>query len=423
MDNQHNPNNPIPFRMVALVLASIAILFLQTSLSFAQADTGSVSGTVTDRSGAVIPGATVTLTNEGTNVSRSVETDASGLYVFSPVRVGTYTVSVSKTGFDTVNHPSITVNIQQNSVVPFTLNPGRVTQTVQVTGAVPLLETTGGAVRQVVAARQINDLPLNGRNYTFLAHLVAGVTQMQQDDRGLLGSGSFAANGTTYAQTNYVLNGIDNNNTQPDLIGGSTYAVLPPIDALQEFTVQTSNYSAEFGRAGGAVVNATLKSGTNEYHGDLYEFIRNDALDAADFFENAGNQKKGKFRQNQFGITLGGPVTIPGIYHGKNKTFFFVDYEGTRIRQGLPEVETVPTLAERTSSFTDLSDLISGQPGTTGSDLLGRTFPLGQVFDPATTRSVTAGQFDPVTGFVATGAGVGGGAPGRAPSERNPRVR
>lgn len=405
MDSQHNPNNQILLRMVALALASLAFLFLHTTLSFAQADAGSVSGTVKDQTGAVIPRASVTLTNEGTNISRSVETDTSGLYMFSPVRIGTYTVSVSKTGFDTVRHPGITVNIQQNSVVPFTLRPGRITQTVEVTGAAPILETSGGAVRQVVGAREINDLPLNGRNYTFLAHLVAGVTQMQRDNRGLQDSGSFAANGTTYAQTNYVLNGIDNNNTQPDLIGGSTYAVRPPIDALQEFTVQTSNYSAEFGRAGGAVVNATLKSGTNQYHGDVYEFIRNDALDAADFFENAGNQKKGKFRQNQFGITLGGPVTIPGVYHGKDKTFFFVDYEGTRIRQGLPEVETVPTLAERASGFTDLSDLIANQPGTTSPDLLGRTFPLGQVFDPATTRPVSAGQVDPFTSLMATGTG------------------
>lgn len=405
MDSQHKLNSQAFLRITALALASMAILLWHSPLIFGQADTGSISGTVKDQSGAVIPGAKVTLTNEGTNVSRSVDTDASGFYVFSPVRVGSYTVSASQTGFSTVEQRSVAVNIQQNSVVPFTLNPGTVTQTIQVTSPAPLLETTGGAVRQVVGARQINDLPLNGRNYTFLAHLVAGVTQMQQDDRGLQGSGSFAANGTTYAQTNYILNGIDNNNTQPDLIGGSTYAVLPPIDAIQEFTVQTSNYSAEFGRAGGAVVNATLKSGTNEYHGDVYEFLRNDALDAADFFENAGNQQKSEYRQNQFGVTLGGPLSIPGVYKGKDKTFFFVDYEGTRIRQGLPEVETVPTVAERASGFTDLSDLVAGQPGSTGSDLLGRTFSLGQVFDPATTRAVNGGQVDPVTGLVASDTG------------------
>lgn len=405
MESQHNPSKAVLWRIIGLALTSLAVLFLHTSLTFGQADTGMVSGTVKDQSGAVIPASKVTLTNEGTNVSRSVNTDSSGLYVFSPVRVGTYTVSASKDGFESVRHPGITVNIQQTSVVDFTLKPGMVTQTVEVTGAAPVLQTSGGAVRQVIGSREINDLPLNGRNYTFLAHLVAGVTQMQKDSRGLQNSGSFAANGTTYAQTNYILNGIDNNNTQPDLIGGSTYAVLPPIDALQEFNVQTSNYSAEFGRAGGAVVNATLKSGTNQYHGDLYEFLRNDALDAADFFENAGGQKKTKFRQNQFGATLGGPVTIPGVYNGKNRTFFFVDFEGTRIRQGRPEVATVPTIAERSTGFQNLSDLISLQPGTTGADLLGRTFPLGQVFDPATTRPVTAGQVDPVTGLTATGTG------------------
>jgi hypothetical protein len=390
--------------VLAMTLAVTWLIGMASSVR-AQVDTGTVLGTVRDQSGAVIPKAKVTLTNEGTSISVSTLTQNDGTYVFSPVRVGTYSVTAEFTGFSRVIRLHIPVNIQQHVVINLTLTPGALTQSVSVTAPAPVLQTQSGSVGQLVGSRDINNLPLNGRNYTFLAQLVPGVTRMQQDDRGLADSGSFAANGTTYAQTNYILNGLDNNNTQPDLIGGSTYAVLPPIDALQEFKVETSDYSAEFGRAGGAVINATVKSGTNQIHGDAWEFLRNDALDAADFFENAGNQAKSEFRRNQFGLTLGGPVTIPPIYSGKDHTFFFIDYEGTRVRQGLPEVETVPTLAERNSGFADLSDLLAGQPGTTPADLLGRTFSVGQVFDPATTRPVIAGQTDPVTGLVATGNG------------------
>ncbi len=163
--------------------------------------------------------------------------------------------------------------------------------------------------------------------------------------------------------------------------------VLTPVDALSEFKVQTNNYSAEFGRAAGAVLNATLKSGTNEFHGDAWEFLRNDVLDAQDFFVNAAGQKRSEFRRNQLGFTQGGPVWLPRIYNGRNRTFFFFDYEGTRIRQGNPFVSTVPTLAERGSGYTNFSDLITGQSGSR-ADALNRNFPTGTIFDPATTRLV-----------------------------------
>ena len=180
--------------------------------------------------------------------------------------------------------------------------------------------------------------------------------------------------------------------------------VKPPVDAIREFKVQTSNYSSEFGRAAGAVVNAVLKSGTNQVHGDAWEFIRNDAMDGTDFFLNAGGQKKGEFRRNQFGFTIGGPVWIPHLYNGKNKTFIFGDYEGTRIRQAVPFVDSVLTLNERNSGFTNYQDLVTYQSGTQ-KDLLGRTFALGTVFDPATTRTVTSGQIDLTSGTAATGSG------------------
>ena len=250
---------------------------------------------------------------------------------------------------------------------------------------------------QVIEAATINALPLNGRNFTFLAQLSAGVTQGQQDTRGLGASGSFAANGLRPAQNNYLLDGIDNNTNLVDFLNGTAYAVRPPVDAIQEFKVETNNYSADLGRSAGAVLNATLKSGTNKFHGAVWEFLRNDAFDAANYFEAT----KGEFRQNQFGFTFGGPIL-------RDKTFFFLDYEGTRIRQAIPYVSTVPTSLERNSGYANLSELL-GQGGIV-TDVLGRNLALGQVFDPATTRPVACGVPDTVTSIVPPCAS--GNAPG-----------
>jgi hypothetical protein len=390
--------------LISLILLPISLFFFfQRSLQ-AQLDTGAILGTVQDTSGAVIPKAKVTLTNEGTAFSVTTATDSSGNYIFTPVRIGTYSVQAEFQGFQVVKQPHVVVNVQQQVVVNLTLSPGQVTQTIEVTGAPPLLQTQSATVGQVVGTHQVNDLPLNGRNYTFLAQLSAGVSQSQQDGRGLEASGSFTANGTRAWQSDYLLDAIDNNSDLLDYLNGAAYCYRPAVDAIQEFKVQTSNYSAEYGRAAGAVLNATIKSGTNHIHGNVWEFVRNNDFDAADFFENAAGLKKGEYRLNQFGGTLGGPIVIPHVYNGKDKTFFFVDYEGTRIRQASTYTTTVPTATERNSGYTDLQDLITYQSGTRTDDL-GRTFPLGAVFDPATTRTVTAGQADPVTGLTATSSG------------------
>src|SRR5207247_1112546 len=277
------------------------------------------------------------LTNEGTSFSVSTTAGPDGGYTFTPVRIGMYTVEAGFQGFQRASHPHVNVDVQQQVVLDFTLQPGQVTETVEVTAEVPLLQTANASVGQVVGSREVNDLPLNGRNFTFLAQLSAGVTVGQQEGRGLNASGDFSANGTRPAQNNYLLDGIDNNADLVDFLNGTAFVVLPPVDAIQEFKVQTNNYSAEFGRAGGAVLNATIKSGTNQLHGTAWEFLRNDKFDAADFFENSGGTRKGTFRQNQFGAAVGGPVYIPGVYNGRNKTFFFGDFEGTRIRQGTPQ--------------------------------------------------------------------------------------
>ena len=188
-------------------------------------------------------------------------------------------------------------------MVDFTLKPGLVTETIEVTTATPVLETQNASVGQVVDSRSVNNLPLNGRNFTFLAQLVAGVNAPQSDTRGNAASGAFAANGLRPAQNNYMLDGIDNNSDIVDFLNGTNFVVLPPVDAIQEFKVQTTGFSAEFGRSGAAVLNATIKSGTNDFHGALWEFLRNDRLDARDYFEH-NSAPKGAFRLNQFGFRL-----------------------------------------------------------------------------------------------------------------------
>ena len=386
-------------RYLFLALAVPAVFILTSVQLHAQADTGSIQGTIKDQTGAVIPNAKVTLTNEGTNLAVTMDSRGDGTYVFTPVKIGVYSVSAEASGFAKDVQPHINLELQQQLVIDLTLKPGAVTQTIEVTGAAPVLQTQNASVGQVVNSKEVNDLPLNGRNFTFLAQLGAGVNTPEADTRGNAASGAFSANGLRPAQNNYLLDGIDNNSNAVDFLNGTNFVVLPPVDAISEFKVQTSDYSAQFGRAGGAIMNATMKSGTNQFHGTAWEFVRNDKFDAADWFEDEvgipGN--KGEFRQNQFGGTLGGPII-------KNKVFFFGDYEGLRRRQGEVSTSSVPTAGEVSSGFTNLTDIINGQSGTQTDDL-GRSFPNGTVFDPATLRTVTANSVDPVTGMTATTTG------------------
>jgi Carboxypeptidase regulatory-like domain/TonB dependent receptor len=378
--------------LLAVAITTLGIRSLQ-----AQVDTGSITGTVTDTSGAVVSGAKVTLTNEDTGTSLSTATGADGVYDFSPVRIGNYKLDSSAQGFKKEVQIHVVVDVSARVLVNFKLQPGAVTETVEVTSAAPVLQSQDASVGQVVDQRSVNNLPLNGRNFTFLAQLAAGVNTPEADTRGNAASGAFTANGNRPAQNNYMLDGIDNNSDTVDFLNGTNFVVLPPVDAIQEFKVQTSDFSAEYGRSGAAVLNATIKSGTNQFHGAAWEFFRNDKLDAADYFEDADQVPKGELRQNQFGAMLGGPVI-------KNKIFFFGDYEGLRRVQGTILTGSVPTAAERSSGYTNLSDLISGQTGTL-TDQLGRTMPYGTILDPATTRTVTANGVDPVSGLTSTTTG------------------
>lgn len=386
------------FRRIAYIAFACLFLLAQPQHLFGQVDQGAIDGVVQDSSGAAVPNAHVTLLNTDQGLTLESTTGGNGEYIFSPVRIGHYTLTVTAPGFSTTTQENLTVTVGQHLNVNVKLSLGAASQTVQVTAAPPQLQTDEASVGQVINQHAVNSLPLNGRNFTFLAQLSAGVNTPQADTRGNAASGAFSANGLRPAQNNYLLDGIDNNSNAVDFLNGTNFVILPPLDAIQEFKVQTADFSAELGRSAGAVLNATIKSGTNGIHGAVWEFFRNDKLDAADWFENNAGIKKGELRQNQFGASIGGPII-------KDKLFYFGDYEGFRRVQGTVLTGSVPTLTERNSGFTDLSDLISQQSGPVRTDALGRKIPYGTVLDPATTRAVTANTLDPVSGRVATQTG------------------
>lgn len=382
------------FLFLSLLLISPGLPLL------AQVDSGSIVGTVSDSQQQRLAKAAVHLRQEATGIERTTESGSDGSFTFSPLAIGTYSLTVEREGFDRFLQTGISITAQSSIREDIALHVGAVSQTVEVAAAAPLLETQSSALQHLVSQRSIIDLPLNGRNVAFLAQTAAGVTIAQADSRGLAASGSFSANGSRRGQNDYLLDGIDNNAAIMDYVNQTQYVILPPPDALQEFVVQTTNYSAEFGHSAGAVLNVSTKSGNNQFHGSVWEFLRNDVLDARNYFATAA--KKPSFRQNQFGFAVGGPVIIPKLYDGRNKSFFFFDYQGTRIAQGASKISTVPTATERASGFTNLGDLITLQSGTK-TDVLGRVFPVGTVFDPATSRATVSGTPDSVTRLKATG--------------------
>ena len=316
-----------------------------TNATFAQfLDQGAITGTVQDSSGAVIPGAVVKLEDPGTGFQLTTTADKSGVYVFSPIRIGTYTITASAQGFKSAVQENVTLSQGQRMNVSPQLKPGAITESVTVTEAPPLLQSQDSSVGLALSNQQINDTPLNGRNTIYLAQLAPGVA-MAHGSRGA-STGDFEANGMRAEQNNFVIDGVDNNAVSVDYLGNNSYLVNPPPDALAEFKVSTSNYSAEYGHAAGAVVSASVKSGSNKIHGDLWEYWRNDILAAHDW--TTPTVPKGPFRQNLFGATLGGPVI-------KNKLFLFGDVQANRIviTQSQSPL-SVPTALERQGNFSEL---------------------------------------------------------------------
>jgi hypothetical protein len=336
-----------------VVLGLLVAASLVPGSAAAQAVTGTILGTITDTTGAVMPGATVTLRNTGTGLTRTVVTDASGDYTAPSLPTGKYSVSAELSGFKTVTMPDIDLGVDQRLRVNARLEVGAVEESVTVTGQSPLVQTSSSELGTTVGEEQIKTLPLNGRNFVNLTRTVPGVVRgipgANIDGAGSLAwraSASFSANGQRPRDNNYMLDGVDNNETWLQ-----TVVLFPSVDALDEFKLQTSTYSAEFGRSLGGVVNLQIKSGTNQMHGSGFEFLRNDAFDANNFFNNRAGRPKPDFSQHQFGGTTGGPIV-------KDKTFYFFDYQGYRVNQGATYLSTVPSEKMRAGDFSELNRII-----------------------------------------------------------------
>jgi len=330
------------------VVVCLFAVFLAAATLEAQIDRGTISGTVTDPSGAAVAGATVTVTNLGTNQAVNLTTDSAGIYTARILQIGNYSVEATAKGFQKTLQTGIQLNVNQVAQVDLQLKVGSESQTTEVTAASPLLATETSSLGTVETQERIVDLPLNGRLFTQLAWLGPGATPGSSSGIGLSGSTDdnrpgiqLAVNGLWAFDNNFLLDGVDNNG-----IGDGTIAVNPSPDAIGEFRVEESAMKAEFGR-GGAAVNAALKSGTNQFHGGLYEYLRNDALDARNYFNPDSNGPKAPLHRNQFGALIGGPII-------KNRTFFFADFQGSRLHEAGIDRGTVPTAAERGGDFTDI---------------------------------------------------------------------
>jgi hypothetical protein len=341
--------------------------------AFAQVDTGTIAGSVRDSSGAGLASASVTFVDVATNATTKAQVDPSGNYVSPPLRPGSYKVTAEAAGFKTQTRSTITVQVQDRLRLDFDMTVGSVSESVVVTAEIPSIQTDTSSLGEVVTAEQITELPLNGRDYIQLATLTTGVVRTSSGTNGNTGGSStgglnsFVANGTRGTLNNFLLDGVDNNSNDN---GG--VVLRSNVDAIQEFKLQTNSYSAEFGRSGGAVVNAVTKTGTNNYHGSVFEFFRNSALDARDYFEDP-TQEKASFKQNQFGATFGGPIM-------RDKFFWFIDYQGTRIRNPLTFVSIIPTLEERVGDFSAAGEPTIYDP-TTGLPFSGNVIPPGRI-DP-----------------------------------------
>src|SRR6201984_2783567 len=353
-----------------LVAAAFAlVLTLIGGRAWGQAN-GRIVGIVVDSSGAAVPDAKVTVTSQGTAFVRTAQTDAAGEYVVTLLPVGFYTIRVQKAQFRDSEAKDVKLQVDENRTIDFTLSLGSASEKVEVSSNPVALNTTDATVGQVITSQQVADLPLNGRDFVQLATLGPGTVSTTDKNSFFNGSASsevsirggfsLSANGSRENQTDWRLDNVDNNE-----VSAGGIAILPSIDAIQEFKVITSNYSAEYGYRSGPNVLLTTKSGTNLIHGTVYEFLRNTDLDAKDFFAST----RGKFIQNQWGVSLGGPIK-------KDKLFYFFNYEERRQRQGLTFLAQVPTALQRSGDFSE------SFPG----------FPAVQIFNPFSTVT------NPVTG-------------------------
>ena len=318
-----------------------------------QVDTGSISGTVSDPAGAALSGAKITIVAVATNREQTVTTDNDGRYSSGPLRAGEYRIEAEASGFKRLLRQNIVLQVQETPVINLQMELGTLNQEVTVTAATELVRTTDASQGSVIEERRVKELPLNGRDYLQLSLLSEGTLPPPGQGRTATGTndgvgsraGGFSAGGQRTTDNNYLLDGFDNNTDDTSFDTNQAEVVKPSVDAIQEFKVQTNAYPAQFGRAAGGVVNLTMKSGTNLFHGTAYDFLRNEKLDARNFFDPA---KKPPFKRNDYGFTFGGPAI-------KNKAFFFFSWETLKRRESATVNNTIPTLAMRQGDFSALN--------------------------------------------------------------------
>ena len=360
------------------VLTLVICVLLTAGIARAQLGTATISGTVTDSSSAIVVGATVTAVNNGTGFQRQTVSGDQGQYNLPGLTPGSYNLTVEFSGFRRAELKAITLQVDQNARLNVALEIGQVTETVEIAGQAPLVESSNATLGAVVDTQKILALPLNGRNFLQLAKLVPGVTTGTEGGGG--GADGFSANGLRADQNSFQIDGTSNSDPL-----NNTITFKPSIDSLQEFKIQTNNYSAEFGKGAGAQVNVVTKSGTTEWHGGVWEFNRNNKTQSRNFFDrdtrafpcdksDPSPTRKAcapQYNQNQFGGNLGGPVPF------LKNTFFFVNEEEYWQRRGGSTVTQVLMPDQRNGDFSRFL-----QTATTTADAMGRTFRRGQIFDP-----------------------------------------
>ena len=362
-----NPGSPPNYRAVfgCPLLRSTLICLLGAFLTLGQVDTGAISGVVRDRSGGVVPEAVIRIVQQGTNLETDLQTNHSGFYSAPALQPGKYKITVTKEGFRRAESQLLDLRVQDRAEINFELEVGSTHSEITVLAAPPLLENQTSSLGQVIEQKTVTDLPLNGRNFIQLATLSAGTlpsTRTPERD-------NFISNGARAVQNSYLLDGIDNKNRIMGFDNSSAQIVQPIIDAIEEFKVQTSTFSAEFGQAAGGVVNVTLRPGTNSFHGNLFEFLRNSDLDATPYFQPAGVGKP-LFIQNQFGATFGGPII-------RDRTFFFGSWQSSREENAAPQIATTPTAAEHQGVFpSKITDPSTGKPAPNNTIPMSRWDPV-----------------------------------------------
>ena len=367
---------------LVLVLV-VGTILLSSSTATAQVSSGKVLGVVTDNSGGVLPGASIVLRNLGTGVTRETVSNDRGQYEVPGVQPGRYQIDAEVSGFRRVSHGPIVIQVNQETRLDIVLQLGEVAETITVQGTGTVVQTTTATIGKVVEEKQIVALPLTDRNFASLGLLTPGVTTRGQSTT----DAQYVVHGQRQDANNFQLDGVAN-----VTLGGNSVQARPNVDAVQEFKIQTSNFSAEFGRNAGSVVQVVTKSGTNELRGSTWEFVRNDKFQSPNFFTQ-GNPPP--LRQNQFGGTVGGPVTVPGMYSGRNRSFFFGSYEGYRLTRGVTRQTVVATAQERAGNLSFLSKAIVDP--LTGQPFLGNIIPAERI-SPAARKLLELMPLPNITG-------------------------